>query len=208
VQNFLDVLRFELRVQLRSPIFIILLLLFFAIHLLTISQVGVSLTDNKLINYNSVHLIFTTELVLGVFGMMPAMFFVVNAATRDHTQSTAEFFYTTPVSRLGFLFGRFSGGTLCALLVGLAGILGTMSGTSMPWVDAARVAPFAWQPYAVCFIAIVVPNILVFSAFSFAVALLSRSAVPAFATVLVFVVLALVVIVILTMSMLMCLWLL
>src|SRR5262249_37883683 len=152
VRNFLDVLRFELRVQLRSPIFLILLLLFFAIHLLTISQVGVNLTDNKLINLNSPYLIFQTELVLGLFSMLPVMIFVVNAATRDHTQSTAEFFYTTPVSRLGFLFGRFSGGMLCALLVGVAGLLGTLSGTSMPWVDAEHVAPFTWQPYVACLV--------------------------------------------------------
>ena len=193
MRNFLDVLRFELRQQCSSPMFVALMLLFFLIHLLTISQAGINLTDNELIDYNSVYLIFRTELVLGVFGMLPAIIFVVNAATRDHTQSTTELIYTTPVARLAFLLGRFSGGTLCALLVGLAGILGTLTGTFMPWLEADRVADFSWQPYAVCFAAVVVPNLLVFCIFSFCVAALSRTAVLSFATALAFVVLALMV---------------
>ena len=163
------------------------------IHLLTISQTGINLTDNELIAYNSVYLIFRTELVLGVFGMLPAIIFVVNAATRDHALATAELIYTTPVDRLAFLLGRFSGGTLCALLVGLAGMLGTLTGTFMPWLEADRVAAFSWQPYAVCFAALVVPNLLVFCTFSFCVAALTRTAALSFATALAFVVLALVV---------------
>ena len=79
-----DILRFELRQQCGSPMFGALALLFFAAHLLTISQTGIHLSDNELIAYNSSYLIFQTELVLGVFGMLPALVFVVNAATRDH----------------------------------------------------------------------------------------------------------------------------
>ena len=176
VRDFLDVLRFELRLQCRSPMFAGLLLLFFLIHLLTMSRVGINIGDNELIKHNSVYQIFLTELVLSVFGMLPAIIFVVNAATRDHALATAELFYTTPVGRLAFLLGRFSGGTLCALGVGLAGILGTLTGTFMPWLEADRVADFSWQPYAVCFTALVVPNLLVFCAFSFCVAALSRAA--------------------------------
>jgi hypothetical protein len=104
-----------------------------------------------------------------------------------------ESFYVTPVARLPFLLGRFSGGVLCALLVGLAGLLGTLSGTFMPWLDQSRIAPFAWMPYALSFGAIVVPSLLVFCAFSFSVAALSRSTTLSFAVAIGFVVLALIV---------------
>ena len=193
MRNFLDVLRFELRQQCSSPMFTALLLMFFVIHLLAIAQVGIHVGDNELINYNSPYRIFLTELVLDVFGMLPALIFVVNAAVRDHAQTTAELIYTTPVARLALLLGRFSGGTLCALAVGLAGILGTVAGTFMPWLEASRVADFSWQPYAVCFAAFVVPNLLVFCTFSFCVAVLSRTAALSFAMALAFVALALVV---------------
>ena len=193
MRNFLDVLRFELRLQCGSPMFVALLLLFFLIHLLTMTEVGINISDNDLIDYNSAYLIFRTELVLGLFGMVPATIFVVNAATRDHALATTELFYTTPVARLAFLLGRYSGGTLCALLVGLAGTLGTLTGSFMPWLEADRVADFSWQPYVVCFTALVVPNLLVFCTFSFCVAALSRTAALSFATALAFVVLALVI---------------
>ena len=111
MRAFLDVLRFELRVQGTSPMFYGVLLLFFAIHLLTMAQTGIDLSDNELININSAYLIFRTELVLSVFGMLPALIFVVSAATRDHERNTVESFYVTPVARLPFLLGRFSGGS-------------------------------------------------------------------------------------------------
>src|SRR5262245_21786986 len=146
MRTFLDVLRFELRVQCAAPLFLGVLLLFFAIHLLTMSQAGIHLGTNELININSAYQIFRTELVLGVFGMLPATFFVVNASIRDHERRTVELFYVTPVGKLSFLLGRLSGATVCALLCGLAGLLGTVVGTLMPWLDHARVAPFAWVP--------------------------------------------------------------
>ena len=193
MRAFLDVLRFELRVQCSSPLFYGVLLLFLLMHLLAMAQVGIHITDNELIQINSAYLILRTELVLSVFGMLPALLFVVSAATRDHERRTVESFYVTPVARLPFLLGRFSGGALCALLVGLAGLLGTLTGTFMPWLDQDRVAPFAWLPYALSFGAIVVPSLLVFCAFSFSVAALSRSTALSFAVALAFVVLALVV---------------
>ena len=137
MRAFLDVLRFELRLQWTSPLFYGVLLLFFLIHLLTMAQVGVHLSDNELIDINSAYLIFRAELVLSVFGMLPALLFVVNAATRDHEWRTVESFYVTPVARLPFLLGRFSGGALCALLVGLAGLLGSV--LVGQWV--ARITP-------------------------------------------------------------------
>jgi ABC-type transport system involved in multi-copper enzyme maturation permease subunit len=192
MRDFMEILRFELRLQCRSPIFVGLALLVFTIHLLTMAQVGIHISDNELLAYNSPHGIFLNELILNAFGLLPVMVFVVNAAVRDHALSTAEFFYSKPVPRLAFVLGRFSGGALCALLIGLAGLLGTLTGTFMPWLEANRVAAFAWQPYAVCFIALVAPNILVFCAFSFGVALLSRSTVLAFATAMSMVMLGLI----------------
>ena len=53
MRAFLDVLRFELRLHLTSPMFWGLALLFFAIHLLTLTQTGINLGDNEQIAINS-----------------------------------------------------------------------------------------------------------------------------------------------------------
>src|SRR6188474_3051603 len=81
MRAFLDILGFELRTHLSSPLFYVIALLFFLLHLLTITQVGIHLGDNDLIAVNSTWLIFRTELVLGAFGMLPAIIFVVTAIT-------------------------------------------------------------------------------------------------------------------------------
>ena len=184
MRAFLDVLTFELRLQCRAPLFLGALLLFFLIHLLTMAQAGIHLSDNELIHFNSPYLILQTELVLGLFGMLPAVIFIVNAIVRDHQRATVELFFTTPVGKLSWLLGRFSGGTICALLAGLAGLLGTLAGSFMPWLDQTRIAPFDVVPYAVSVAAIDLPNLLVFCAISFSVAALSRSQAWAFAVAL------------------------
>ncbi len=191
MRSFLEVLGFELRMQGRSPLLLGMMAVIFAIHLLTMSQTGIHVSDNALIAVNSAYLIFRTELVLNLFGMLPAIFFVVTAGTRDEALGTAELFYTTPVSKLGYLFGRFAGGVACALLVGLVGVLGAFAGTFMPSLDPARLAPFDWRPYALVYSTLVAPNLITFSAFAFCIAVVTRSALPAFGLALVFIVLGL-----------------
>ena len=128
---FAEILRFELRLHLASPLFWGVALLFFVLHLLTLTRTGINLGDNQQIAINSAWLIFQTELVLGVFGMLPAMFFTVTAMTRDIEHQTTELFFTTPLPRTAFLLGRFCAGTLIALLIGCIGLSGALIGSFM-----------------------------------------------------------------------------
>ncbi len=171
MRTFLEVLRFELRLQCSGRLFQGVLLLFFVLHALTISEAGINLSDNDLILVNGPSQIFQTLVVLGTFGILPAIVFIVNAIIRDHDRATAEFFLTTPVGKMPWLLGRFAGGTLCAAFAGLAGVLGTMAGAMMPWVDAARIAPFSLLPYGSGFATIVLPNALIVCALCFCAAL-------------------------------------
>lgn len=184
MRAFFDILGFELRLHARSPLFWGVALLFFLLHLLTITQTGINLGDNKQIDFNSAWLIFQTDLVLGAFGMLPAIIFVVTAITRDHERNTAELFFTTPVPKSAWILGRFSAGTLAAILVGFAGLAGSVTGTLMPWLDQSRIGPFTWQPFLVSFSTLVLPNLLVCSALFFTVAALTRSTALTFGAAL------------------------
>jgi ABC-type transport system involved in multi-copper enzyme maturation permease subunit len=184
MRAFLAILGFELRLHAASPLFWGVALLFFALHLLTITETGVNISDNDLLNFNSAYLIFQTELVLGVFGMVPAIIFAVTAITRDLERNTREQFFTTPVPRTAFVLGRFSAGALAAVLVGFAGILGALAGSFMPWLDQGRIAPFDWRPWVVCFTVLVLPNLVVFCALFFSVAAVTRSAALTFGAAL------------------------
>jgi len=172
---FVGVLRFELGMHLRSPLCWGVALLFFALQLLTLTRTGINLGDNQQIAINSAWLIFQTQLVLSVFGMLPAMVFTVTAMTRDVEHRTEELFFTTPVPRVAFLLGRFSAGTLTAMMIGCVGLLGALAGSFMPWLDPARVAPFDWRPWVVSLTLLVLPNLFVFCSLFFSIAALTRS---------------------------------
>lgn len=193
LRAFAETLRFELRLHLTSPLFWGVAVLLFALHLLTLTRTGINLGDNQQIAINSVWLIFQTEIVLGVFGMLPAMVFTVTAMTRDIERHTTELFFTTPLPRVAFLLGRFSAGTLVAFAIGGIGMLGALVGSFMPWLDPTRIAPFDWRPWAACLTLLVLPNLLVFCAIFFSVAALTRSTALTFGVALGVLVLVLVV---------------
>lgn len=184
MRAFVDVLRFELRLHIVSPLFTAVALLFFALHFLTLTRTGINLGDNERIAINTAWLIFQTELVLGVFGMLPAIVFVVTAITRDAERRTTELFFATPVPRAAFLLGRFSAGTLAAMAVGCAGLLGALAGSFMPWLDPQRIAPFDWHPWAASLVFLVLPNLFVFCALFFSIAALTRSTALTFGAAL------------------------
>ena len=184
MRAFTEVFRFELRLHLASPLFWSVALLFFALNLLTLTRTGINLGVNEQIAINSAWLIFQTELVLGVFGMVPAMVFTVTAITRDIECHTTELFFTTPVPRVAFLLGRLSAGTLVAVAVGCIGLLGALIGSFMPWLDSGRILPFDWQPWVACLVLLVLPNLIVFCALFFSIAALTRSTALTFGAAL------------------------
>ncbi|MEO6078769.1 MAG: hypothetical protein ABIQ86_03200 [Steroidobacteraceae bacterium] len=189
MRNFIDVLRFELRLHLAAPIFWGIAMVFFTLHLLTLTRTGINLGDNEQIAINSAWLIFQTEIAIGALGMVPCIVFAVMAMTRDHERQTAEMFFSTPVTSIAFVLGRFSAATLVAVLIGTFGMFGAFTGQFMPWVEAEHLLPLTWQPWVLVYSILVVPNILVFCALFFAVAALTRSSALTFCAALIVLVL-------------------
>ncbi len=71
-------------------------------------------------------------------------------------------------------------------MIGLAGLLGAMIGTFMPWLDQARIAPFSLLPWAYIFFVVILPSTLVLCAIFFSVAALTRSFALTYAAAIAF----------------------
>ena len=184
---FLEILRFEIRYQLSTGFFWLVLASFFLIHFLAIATTGINLGgDNPLVNINSAYKILFTEAALAYFGMLPIIIFMVSAINRDHETRTAEFFLISPISKTSFLLGRFWGGFVIALLIAVAGLLGNLVAVFMPWLDQSRLTEFSLLPYAFSFLVIILPYTFVVCSLFFAVAALSRSVALTFAMALLF----------------------
>jgi ABC-type transport system involved in multi-copper enzyme maturation permease subunit len=187
MRALLEVMQFEIRYQLRSPFFLGALLMFALIHFLAGAGAVIHIDNfSNQVAINSAYAILQIEQALFIFGMLPIVAFVTTAMTRDFELSTASLLFVTPVSPKIFVLGRFLGALIPALLIGLAGLLGALIGTLMPWLDQARIAPFSLLPWAYVFLVIILPGTLVLCAIFFSVAALTRTFALTFAAAIAF----------------------
>jgi ABC-2 type transport system permease protein len=101
---------------------------------------------------------------------------VVGAAIlRDVQYKAHELLFTTRVTRLGYLGGRFTGALLAMLAIYTALPLGAFVGTLMPWLDRDTLQAFHLSTYTRPFFLLVIPNIVFVSALMFAVGALTRN---------------------------------
>jgi len=173
---FFEILRFELRQQLKAPLFWIIAAVFgaLAFAVVTTDAVTVGGASGNVLR-NAPLVIVRLLSALTVLSMFLVTVFVAGAALRDFEQRTAELFFTTPMSRGAYLGGRFAAGYLASLAIMLACALGIALGGMMPWIDALRLGPTSWHGYAWAFGVMVVPDMLFIAALLFLLATTTRS---------------------------------
>ena len=186
MRPLLEVMQFEIRYQLRSPFFLCALLMFALIHFLSITGTFIHIDISNQVAINSASAVLQIELALFIFGMLPIVAFVTTAITRDFEHETASLVFVTPISPKTFVLGRFLGALSLALLFGLAGLLGALIGTFMPWLDQARIASFSLPSWAYIFLVVILPSTLVLCAIFFSVAALTRSVAATWAAAMAF----------------------
>jgi ABC-2 type transport system permease protein len=173
---FFEILRFEVRYHLRTAIFwlsaAILFLLTFGAVTTDAVMIGGAIGN---VNRNAPFVIMQILLVMGLIGTFVIIAFVAGAVLRDEEHGTAGLLFTTRVSKRDYVIGRFAGAFIIAALVMLAVTVAIMVGAAMPWLDPERVGPFMPGVYAYAFVVLVLPNLLLVSAFFFALATLTRS---------------------------------
>ncbi|HVX05162.1 MAG TPA: M1 family aminopeptidase [Rhodanobacteraceae bacterium] len=188
-----EIFRFELRQQLRSPLF----------WLITIALAGVAFgaacSDSIQIgggigniHRNAPSVVITMLGAFSILGLFLITIFVAGAALRDFTSSTAEMMFATPMSRVAYLGGRFAAGWLVSVLVLVGVAVGFWLGSLMPWLDPARLGPTPWNAYGWALAVIVLPNLFFLGALLFLLASLTRSMLGTYVGVIAFVVLVVV----------------
>jgi ABC-type transport system involved in multi-copper enzyme maturation permease subunit len=186
----LEIFRFELRQQLKSPLFWIISLAYGAVAFLVTSSDAITLggaSGNVLRNAPMV--IARVLAFLSVISMFLVTAFVATAALRDFDMRTSELVFTTPVSRGAYLGGRFLAGYVAALAVMLVCALGIALGSVMPWIDPVRLGPFSLSGYGWGLGVIVIPDMLLIAALLFALATATRSLLATYIGVIAFFVL-------------------
>jgi ABC-type transport system involved in multi-copper enzyme maturation permease subunit len=176
----LGITGFEIRYQLRNPVFWVAVAIFFLLSFGFTASENVSFGTPGAVHENAPYAIAIANAVLSLFYLFVVTAFVANAIVRDDSSGFAPIVRATRVTRLQIVFGRFIGGLIVAWLGFLAVPLGMTFGSIMPWVDPETVGPQKLAYYAWPFLIFAVPNILLTCAALFALATTLRSMMAAY----------------------------
>lgn len=175
---------FELRYQLRQPLFYICFGIFFLLTFGAITtdsvQIGGSIGN---VNRNAPFVIMFISAVMSVIAVFATTAFVATSVQRDYEYDTWPLFFSKPISPTAYLGGRFAGSVTVALLTMFGVLAGILVGSKMPWLEAERIGPTLLSPYAFSFFVLILPNIVLTGALFFAVATMTRNLLGTYAAV-------------------------
>ena len=171
---------FEIRYQLRNPVFWVSVAIFFLLGFGLTASENVSVGTPGAVHENAPFAIAVATAIMSLFYLFVITAFVANAIVRDETSGFAPIVRATSVTNSQIVIGRFLGGLLIAWLGYLSVPIGMWAGSIMPWVDAETIGPQKLSYYAWNFAIFGLPNILLMSAVLFALATTLRSMMAAY----------------------------
>lgn len=180
---------FELRYQLRNPVFWVAAIIFFLLTYGAMASDDITIGGGGNINLNSPVAIVTTHMILTLFFMFVTTAFVANVIVRDEDSGFGPLIRSTQVSKFSYLFGRFTGAFLAAALAFLVVPAAIWIGSLMPWLDPETIGPNRLSYYAIAYFVFALPSIFLLSAIFFAVATMTRSMMYTYVAVVLFLVL-------------------
>lgn len=170
-----DVARFELRYQLRNPVFWVSLLLFFLLGFGVTASENVSIGTPGTVHENAPHAIASMMALTSLFYLFVITSFVANAVVRDDSSGFGPIIKATAIGKTNYVLGRYIGGLAVALLGYFAVPVGMLVGVSMPWVDPETVGPNNPAYYLWPYLILAVPNIFLMCSLLFGLATITRS---------------------------------
>ena len=166
---------FEIRYQLRNPVFWVAIAIFILLAFGLTASENVSIGTPGTVHENAPHAIAVATAAFVQFYLFVTTAFVANAIVRDDSSGFAPIVRATRVTARQIVLGRFLGGLFIAAVGYLAIPIGMFLGTLMPWVDPETVGPQILSYYAWNFLVFGLPNVFLTSALLFALATMTRS---------------------------------
>lgn len=182
----LNVARFEMRYQLRNPVFWVAIILFFLLGFGVTASENVSMGTPGTVKENAPYAIAFMTGATSLYYLFVVTSFVANAIIRDDATGFGPIIKATSIGKRNYVLGRFLGGLVVALLGFLAVPIGMLFGSVMPWVDPETVGPQVLSYYLWPFLLLAVPNIILMCSLLFALATVTRSMFWSYVGVVIF----------------------
>ncbi|RTQ44969.1 hypothetical protein EJV47_26740 [Hymenobacter gummosus] len=181
---FLEIFLFELRYRLKRPATYIYFGLMMLMAFLCMIALGGAFGGGIIIGdagsgkvlANSPYQINWLLTMLSMFGVFITSAMMGTPVYRDFEHRTHSLYYTAPISKAGYLGGRFLGSFLLTLGIFLGAALGAWLATYWPTLNPEKIGPNHLSTYLQPYLTLVIPNLLLTGSLFFMAATLTRSA--------------------------------
>ena len=156
----------------RPMIYIFLFLMALASALMVIF--GESIGGSSNVYLNAPHTISSFVGTLSLIALLVSTAFFNNAALRDYKYNFSEILFSTPIHKMSYFFGRFTGALvlstipLCGIFLGyyVGSIIGPLTGE----ISSERIGPFYFETIINSYLLFILPNMFFAGAIIFAMA--------------------------------------
>jgi len=171
---------FELRYQIRSPLFVTVAAALFTLAFVDMAVFKLATSGGGNVLFNSPHAIIMSHVIASLLFLFVAAAFVSNVIIRDDQTGFGPIVRSTRIAKSDYLFGRFLGAVAVGALLMTSVTLGAWTGTLMPFADQAMLGPNRLSGFAYGYGFIALPNALIVSSILFALATATRSTAGTF----------------------------
>ena len=159
--------------------------MFFALALLWMAAAGgvfkeAFVSFGSKVTINSPFAISITVAFLGCIGVVVMAAMVGRSVQQDFEYDMHHFFFSAPIKKSDYVFGRFLGSASTLAIVFLSILLGAWLGTYIPGVEPERLGPAGLSMYLRPYVFLLLPNLFIFGSIFFVLAALTRRMLPVY----------------------------
>ncbi|MDB5933667.1 MAG: hypothetical protein JWQ01_1011 [Massilia sp.] len=176
---------FEARQRLKLLSTWVYFAMFLALAMLWMAAAGGALKEANVsfggkVFINAPRSIELTVAFLGCLGVIVVAAMMGRSVQQDFEYDMHHFFFSAPIRKYQYIFGRFLGAYLTLAVVFSSIVLGAWLGTYVPGVEPDRVGPAALSLYLRPYLFTLLPNLFIFGALFFVLAALTRRMLPVY----------------------------
>ncbi len=176
MQLFWEFFTFELRFRFKSLSTYVYFLLWLTFSFLSIASenFGPIGNSNGKILLNSAYANTYNDIGASLFGIIVIAAIFGTSILRDFQRDTYQILFTKPISKFGYLGGRWAGSYVTTLFAFSGMMFGAFLGTFAPWADHTRIEPNLVWNYLQPFLSVIAVQIFFVGSVFFLVAALTR----------------------------------
>jgi len=176
---------FEARQRLKLLSTWIYFAMFLALSMLWIAAAGgvfkeASINFGGKVFINAPRSVALTVAFLGCLGVIVVAAMMGRAVQQDFEYRMHHFFFSAPIGKHAYVFGRFLGALAVLALVFSSIVLGAWLGTFLPGIEPDRMGPNLLGTYVRPYLFTLLPNLFIFGALFFVLAALTRRMLPVY----------------------------